>query len=76
MNKASCLSLLSNAVLVWNTAQIARLVQQLRGAGHPVGDADLARVSPLLHAHVAPNGSYFQTPRRTTIAPPAMVAIR
>ena len=33
MNKASCLSLLSNAVLVWNTVHIARIVDQLRAAG-------------------------------------------
>jgi TnpA family transposase len=70
MNKASCLSLLSNAVLVWNTVHIARIVDQLRAAGHEVRDEDLARVSPLAHAHVIPNGSYFQSPRRRTEAPP------
>ncbi len=59
LNKASCLSLLSNAVLVWNTVHIARIVAQLRAAGHEVGDEDLARVSPLAHAHVIPNSSYF-----------------
>jgi Tn3 transposase DDE domain-containing protein len=64
MNKASCLSLLSNAVLVWNTVHIAHIVDQLRAAGHEVRDEDLARVSPLAHAHVIPNGSYFQSPRR------------
>jgi TnpA family transposase len=58
MNKASCLSLISNAVLVWNTIQIQRLVEDLRAAGHPVKDEDLARVSPLLRAHVISNGSY------------------
>lgn len=68
MNKASCLSLLSNAVLVWNTVHIARIVDQLRAAGHEVKDEDLARVSPLAHAHVIPNGSYFQSPRRRTEA--------
>ena len=74
MNKASCLSLLSNAVLVWNTVHIARIVAQLRAAGHDVNDDDLARVSPLMHAHVIPNGSYFQSPRqRAAPAPePAM----
>ena len=63
MNKASCLSLLSNAVLIWNTVQIERLVAQLRATGQAVLDDDLARVSPLLHAHITPNGSYFQSPR-------------
>ena len=73
MNKASCLSLLSNAVLVWNTVHIARIVGQLRAAGHEVKDADLARVSPLAHAHVIPNGSYFQSPRRRAQAAPEPV---
>jgi TnpA family transposase len=73
MNKASCLSLLSNAVLVWNTVHIARIVDQLRSAGHVVEDEDLARVSPLVHAHVIPNGSYFQSPRRRSDAAPEPV---
>ncbi len=64
MNKASCLSLLSNAVLIWNTVQMTRIVAQLRAAGQQVEDTDLARVSPLAHAHVIPSGSYFQSPRR------------
>jgi len=70
---APCLSLLSNAVLVWNTVHIARIVGQLRAAGHEVRDEDLARVSPLAHAHVIPNGSYFQSPHRRTEAPPEPV---
>ncbi|MFX8242903.1 Tn3 family transposase, partial [Acinetobacter baumannii] len=63
MNKASCLSLLSNAVLIWNTIHIARTLDQVRAAGQEVKDEDLARVSPLAHAHVIPNGSYLQSPR-------------
>jgi TnpA family transposase len=70
MNKASCLSLLSNAVLVWNTVQMGRIAEQLRASGHEIRDEDLARVSPLAHAHVAPNGSYFQSPRRRSDATP------
>ena len=58
MNKASCLSLISNAVLVWNTMQIQKIVEEVHASGHPVKDEDLARVSPLLRAHVIPNGSY------------------
>jgi TnpA family transposase len=58
MNKASCLSLVSNAILVWNTLQIARIVETLRQADIHITDEDLARVSPLLHRHVIPNGTY------------------
>jgi TnpA family transposase len=35
MNKASCLSLLSNAVLVWNTVHIARVVGNCSPPPHP-----------------------------------------
>ena len=48
MNKASCLSLLSNAVLVWNTVRISEIVDRLRAAGEQILDTDLARVSPPL----------------------------
>jgi hypothetical protein len=58
MNKARCLSLLSNAVLVWNTLRIAEIVDQLRAAANAIADQDLARVSPLMHGRVIPNGTY------------------
>jgi len=58
MNKASCLSLLSNAVLVWNTVRISEIVERLRAAGEQILDTDLARVSPLCYAHIIPNGTY------------------
>ena len=58
MNKASCLSLLSNAVLVWNTVKIGEIVEAVRAAGQTVLDQDLARISPLLREHVTPSGTY------------------
>jgi hypothetical protein len=53
------LSLVSNAILVWNTLQIARIVEALRQSGTPVADEDLADVSPLMHRHVIPNSHHF-----------------
>jgi hypothetical protein len=64
MNKASCLSLLSNAVLVWNTLAITKIVTQLRADGEPVADEDLAPISPLMHQHVIPNGTYHFASRK------------
>jgi hypothetical protein len=61
MNKASCLSLVSNAILVWNMPQICRIVDTLRQTGTPVAVEDLAHVSPLLHRHVIANGTYHFT---------------
>lgn len=58
MNKVSALSLLSNAVLVWNTVQMGRLLERLEANGHPVDREVLARVSPLASEHVIPNGTY------------------
>lgn len=58
MSKVSCLSLLSSAVLVWNTVRIAEIETRLRAAGETVDPDDLACVSPLAHRHVIPNGTY------------------
>jgi TnpA family transposase len=58
MHKASCLSLLSNAVLVVNTAGIDRVIRTHPGAKEVLNKADLARLSPLLFKRVIPNGTY------------------
>ena len=70
MNKASCLSLLSNAVLLWNTVRMGEIVARLCAAGEAVSDEDLARISPLAYAHVIPNGSYEfdRSQRRSNVA--------
>lgn len=67
MNKASCLSLLSNAVLVWNTVRIAEIVEHLRTAGEEILDSDLARVSPLVRTHIIPTGTYSFEPEMSGV---------
>jgi hypothetical protein len=47
--KANCLSLVSSAILVWNTLEIAKVVEALRRACTPIADEDLALVSLLMH---------------------------
>jgi len=59
MNKASCLSLLCNAVLVWNTVHMSRIIRQLRATGVTITDEEVSFISPLAYAHVIPNGTYF-----------------
>lgn len=59
MNKATCLSLLSNAALVWNTVQMSRIIEQLRVSGETITSEDLARISPMAFSHIIPNGTYF-----------------
>jgi hypothetical protein len=56
--KAIYLSLLSNAVLVWNTMSITQVLDQLPAVRYESADQDLARSSPLMHAHVIPNRAY------------------
>jgi len=62
MNKASCLSLLSNGVLVWNTVHMDQIVDRLRASREEIVDSDLARVSPLCQAHIIPTGTYSFDP--------------
>jgi len=59
MNKASCLSLLSNAILVWNTMEMEKVIKKLKATGHHVDDDDIALISPLLRHHIIPTGTYF-----------------
>jgi TnpA family transposase len=58
MNKASCLSLVSNAILYWNTPKITDIVDKLRAQGEEVDQATLSHISPLPFKHVVPNGTY------------------
>ena len=59
MNKASCLSLVSNAILYWNTEMIRRIVNRLEAEGAEVSEDELRGVSLLPFRHVMPNGTYF-----------------
>ncbi len=58
MNKASCLSLLSNAALVGNSAAIDRVMRTHPDAKKVLTASDLARISPLLFRRIIPNGTY------------------
>ncbi len=59
MNKASCLSLVSNAVLYWNTIRINDIVEDLRSQGEAIDNETLSHISLLPFKHVVPNGTYF-----------------
>lgn len=58
VNTFSCLAVLHNAVVVWNTLRVGDVVAQLRVEGQAISGEDLARTSPLLHAHINPFGQY------------------
>jgi TnpA family transposase len=59
MNKASCLSLVSNAILYWNTIKINEIVESLRSQGENIDKETLSHISLLPFRHVVPNGTYF-----------------
>ncbi len=59
MNKASCLSLVSNAILYWNTQHIGDIIDSLRSQGEVIDDETLSHISLLPFKHVMPNGTYF-----------------
>jgi TnpA family transposase len=59
MNKASCLSLVSNAILYWNTIKINEIVENLRSQGENIDKETLSHISLLPFRHVVPNGTYF-----------------
>ena len=59
MNKTSCLSLVSNAILYWNTLKITDIVDQLRAQREEVDPAPSVHISLLPFKHVVPNGTYF-----------------
>jgi hypothetical protein len=59
MDKASCLSLVSNAILYWNTIKINDIVENLRAQGEEIDKDTLSHISLLPFRHVVPNGTYF-----------------
>ena len=58
LNQASCLNLVTNAVVLWNTVYISAVLDQLKAQGYPVDDADVAHLWPARYANINPYGKY------------------
>jgi TnpA family transposase len=58
LNRATCMSLIINAIVVWNTRYLLRALDHLRHTGYPVTDNDLKHITPLLWEHITFHGSY------------------
>ena len=54
----SCLSVLHNAVVAWNTLHIGPIVGQLRAEGQVMDDDILGLTTPLFRKHLNPFGKY------------------
>ena len=57
-HQALCLTLVTNAVSVWNTVYMAAVMEPLKEEGSPVHDSDLAHVWPTRYAHLNGYGKY------------------
>lgn len=58
-NQAATLTLVTNAIIVWNTRYIQAIIDQIREEGHLVKEDDIAHVSPCRFGHINKYGKYF-----------------
>ena len=57
-NQASCLNLVVNAIVTWNTVYMHEVIAKLRREGMAIADADVAHLSPARYGHINPYGKY------------------
>jgi TnpA family transposase len=63
LNRASALSLVINAIIVWNTRYLAAAADELARRGQPILDTAWTHLTPLLWEHVHFVGAYrFEEP--------------
>lgn len=55
-NHASALTLVTNAIIVWNTRYMQVIIDQLKAEGYPISDDDLAHISPCRFDHINKHG--------------------
>jgi len=56
INQASCLNLVVNAVITWNTIYMAAAIDQLKAEGFPVQESDLQHLWPTRYEHINVHG--------------------
>jgi TnpA family transposase len=57
-NQATCLTLVTNAVITWNTVYMAAAIDQLRAEGYEISDEDIVHLSPARHQQINRYGKY------------------
>jgi TnpA family transposase len=60
-DQLGALGLVINCITLWNTVYLDAILDRLRGDGFPVLDADVARLSPYMYAHINVHGHYTFT---------------
>ncbi len=63
--RASRLTLVTAAIVLWNTVYLERATNALRSDGQPVNEALLQYLSPLGWEHINLTGDYIWRQRRT-----------
>lgn len=56
--QASSLTLVTNAVIAWNTRYMQAVIAQLKEEGHTIRDSDLKHTSPCRFDHINKHGKY------------------
>jgi hypothetical protein len=57
-DRLGALGLVVNMIVLWNTIYVEAALNQLRLEGHEVWEADVAKLSPLIHDHINVLGRY------------------
>jgi TnpA family transposase len=58
LNQASCLNLVTNSVVAWNTVYLTAALDALTVERYPVQENDLVHLSPARYEHINPYGKY------------------
>ena len=53
------MSLVSNAILMWNTIKIDDIIKNIEAQGEKISPDMVSHISLLPYKHVLPNGTYF-----------------
>src|SRR5262249_51137265 len=67
VNQASCLNLITNAVILWNTVYMAEAIAQLKQEGYPVNERDLSHIWPTRYEHINSILKFFSLAIRTVL---------
>ena len=57
-HQAKCLNLVTNAVVLWNTVYMGKVIEQLESEGWDIIAEDLQHISPARFEHINPYGRF------------------
>lgn len=57
--QASALTLVTNAIIVWNTRYMQAVIDQLKEEGYSINDEDLSHISPCRFDHINKHGHFL-----------------